>query len=67
MLLWLLVRLSSIMLFNATFNTISAIVAVSFIDGGNRNTRRKPRTCRKLLTNVVSSTPRHEWSSNSQL
>ena len=33
------------MIFNATFNNISAtlyIVAVSFIGGGNRSTRRKP-------------------------
>ena len=41
------------------------IVAVSFIGGGNRSTRRKLQTCRKSLTNnisfsynVVSSTPR---------
>jgi hypothetical protein len=42
---------------------ISYIVAVSFIGGGNRSTRRIPPTCRKSLTNilshnVVSSTPR---------
>ena len=30
------------MVFNATFNSISVIVAVSFIDGGNRSTQRKP-------------------------
>ena len=29
----------------------SYIVAVSFIGGGNRSTRRKPLTCRKSLTN----------------
>jgi hypothetical protein len=45
----------------------SNIVVVSFIGGGNRNTRRKPPTCHKSLTNVVSSTPRHERDSNSQL
>jgi len=40
-------------------------MAVSFICGGNRNTQRKPQSCRKSLTNfityicnVVSSTPR---------
>jgi hypothetical protein len=34
------------MVFSATFNNISDIfVAVSFIGGGNRNTRRKPPTC----------------------
>jgi len=26
----------------------------SFIGGGNRSTRRKPPTCRKLLTNFIS-------------
>ena len=42
-------------------------MAVSFIGGGNRSTRRKPLTCHKSLTkfipwhNIVSSTPRHEW------
>jgi hypothetical protein len=39
----------------------SYIVAVSFIDGGNWSTWRKPLTCRTSLTNishnVVSSTP----------
>ena len=29
----------------------SYIVAISFIGGGNRKIRRKPPTCRKLLTN----------------
>jgi len=37
-------------------------MAVSFIGGGDRSTRRKPPTCRKSLQtlshNVVSSTPR---------
>jgi hypothetical protein len=28
------------------------IVAVSFIGGGNRKTRRKPPICRKSLTNI---------------
>jgi len=28
---------------------------VSFIGGGKRNTRRKPRTCRKTLTNFITS------------
>ena len=45
-----------------------------FIDGGNRNTWRKPPTCHnlvKLLTNlityyVVLSTSRHDQDSNSQ-
>jgi len=36
------------MVFNATFNNISVIyiVAVSFISGGEWNTRRKPMTYR---------------------
>jgi len=38
---------------NAAFNNISVIiVAVSFIDGGNRSTPKKSPTCRKLLTNL---------------
>jgi len=39
------------MVFNATFNNISVIkyiVAVSFIGGGNRRTRRKPQVTDKL-------------------
>jgi len=31
----------------------SYIVAVSFIDGGNWSTRRKPLTCHKSLTNFI--------------
>jgi len=27
---------------------------VSFIDGGNRSTHRKPQTCRKSLTNFIT-------------
>jgi hypothetical protein len=30
------------------------IVAVSFIDGGNRSTQRKPPTCHKSLTNFIT-------------
>jgi hypothetical protein len=33
----------------------SYIMAVSFIGGGNQRTRRKPPTCRKLLTNLITS------------
>ena len=33
---------------------VSSIVEVSFIGGGNRNTRRKPPTCRKSLTNNIT-------------
>ena len=32
----------------------SHIVAVSFIGGENRNTRRKPLICRKALTNFIT-------------
>jgi len=35
------------MVFNTTFNNISA--AVSFIGGGNQISRRKPSTCCKSL------------------
>jgi hypothetical protein len=48
------------MVFNATFNNISVIMAVSFIGGGNRCAQRKPPTYRKSLANyshnVASST-----------
>jgi hypothetical protein len=33
---------------------VSYIVGVSFIGGANRSTRRKPPTCRKLLTNFIT-------------
>jgi hypothetical protein len=33
---------------------ISYILAVSFIGGGNRSTRRKPSTCRKSLTIFIT-------------
>ena len=39
------------MMLSATF---SYIVAVSFIAGGNRCTRRNPPTCRKSLTNFIT-------------
>jgi hypothetical protein len=32
----------------------SYIVVVSFIVGGDRSTRRKPPTCRKSLTNLIT-------------
>jgi len=40
-----------LMVLNATFNNISALV--SFIGGGNSSSRRKSPTCRKSLTNFV--------------
>jgi len=41
---------------NANFNNISvvSIVAVIFIGGGNRNTRRKLQTCRKSMANFIT-------------
>jgi hypothetical protein len=36
------------MMFNASY-----IVAVRFIGGGNRSTRRKPPTCRKRIPSVL--------------
>jgi len=42
------------MVFSATFNNILVILAVSFIDGGNQSTWRKPPTCRKSLTNFIT-------------
>jgi hypothetical protein len=45
LLLWnLLAKWTFYMVFNVTFNNISAI-SISFIGGGNRSTRRKPLTC----------------------
>jgi len=44
------------MVFNATFHTINTSynVAVSFIGEENRSTQRKPPTCRKSLTNLIT-------------
>jgi hypothetical protein len=61
-----------LMVINANFSNISVIsVAISFIDGGNRRTRRKPPTCLKSVTNFITTccTPRpdryfnlqHQW------
>jgi hypothetical protein len=43
--LWYLMQLSTI---------FQHIVAISFIGGGYRNTRRKPLTCRKSLTSFIT-------------
>jgi len=43
--LWYLTPLSII---------FSYIVAVTFIDGGNRRIQRKPLTCRKSLTSFIT-------------
>ena len=57
-------RLWSLMPLSTIFQLYGA---VSFIDGGNQSTRRKPPTCCKPLTNfiIVLSTPCLEWGSNS--
>ena len=44
--------MEGVMVFNATFNNSSAIVAVSFIGGGNRSTRRKPPTNFIMLNRI---------------
>jgi hypothetical protein len=47
------------MVFSASFEQyFRYIVAISFIGGGNRGTRKKPPTCQTLSHNVVSSTNR---------
>ena len=44
-----------VIIFNAHFNNIvSYIMVVSFIGGGNRSIQRKPLTCRKSLTNLIT-------------
>jgi hypothetical protein len=47
---------------------LSFIVAVSFIDGGNRRTQKKPPICRKSRTIFMTycCTPRRNRDSNSQ-
>jgi hypothetical protein len=44
-----------VLLLNVTLNNFhSYIVVVSFIGGGNRSTWRKPPTCRKTLTKLIT-------------
>ena len=43
-----------VMVFNATFNNISVIYGVSFIDGGNWGTRIKPPTWYMSLTSFIT-------------
>ena len=43
-----------LMVFNVTFNNISAISWRSFFWRRNRRNRRKPPTCRKSLTNFIT-------------
>ena len=56
------------MLINATFNNISAISwrSVLLVEGTGENHRPAASHWQTLPHNVVSSTPRHEWGSNSQ-
>ena len=54
-----------LMVFNATFNNISFILWRSVLPGENH--RPVASHCQTLSHNVVSSTPRHERGSNSQL
>jgi len=42
------------MVFNTTFNNFSYIVTVSFNDGRNWSTQRKPLTCCKSQTNLIN-------------
>ena len=60
------------MVFNATFNNISAISSQSVLlveDTGVPGENHRPTAShwQTLSHNVVSSTPRHERDSNSQL
>ena len=61
------------MVFNATFNNISVISWWSVLlveETGVPGENHRPTCCKSLTNilshNVVSSTPCHEWGSNSQ-
>ena len=58
-----------VMVFNATFNNISAISwrSVLLVEETGENHRPAASHWQTLSHNVVSSTPRHERGSNSQL
>jgi hypothetical protein len=55
--------------FNTTFNNISVILPLLVEETGvpGENHRPVASHLQTLSCNVVSSTPRHEWGSNSQL
>ena len=60
------------MMFNATFNNISVISwqSVSLMEetGVPGESQRPAASHRQTLShNIVTSTPRHKWGSNSQL
>ena len=56
------------MVFNATFNNISVISwrSVLLVEETGKNHRPVASHLQSLSHNVVSTTPHHEWSSNSQ-
>ena len=58
-----------VMVFNATFNNILVMSSQSvlLVDETGENNRPVPSHWQTLSHNVVSSTPRHERGSNSQL
>ena len=51
------------MVFNTTFNNISVLL----VEETGENHRPSASHGQTLSHNVLSSTPRHEWGSNSQL
>ena len=60
------------MAFNVTFNNISVISWRQFYwwrksEYPEKNHRPVASHCQTLSHNIVMSTPRHEWGSNSQL
>jgi hypothetical protein len=57
------------MVFNITFNNISVIswLSVLLVEETGENHRPVASYCQTLSDTVVSSTPHHERSSNSQL
>jgi hypothetical protein len=67
--MWQKIRLFWFMVFNATFNNISVISwrSVLLVEEIRENHRPVANHWQTLSQNVVSSTPRHERGSNSQL
>ena len=67
--MWQKIRLFWFMVFNATFNNISVISwrSILLVEESRENHRPVANHWQTLSQNVVSSTPRHERGSNSQL
>ena len=67
--MWQKIYLFWFMVFNATFNNISVISwrSVLLVEESRENHRPVANHWQTLSQNVVSSTPRHERGSNSQL